>query len=249
MHKLFLPALQRVLTRYAGRVEVHFWGCRPPGLSALPGRAGVCYHPIIRDYDRFLRCFSRGGFDIGLAPLHNDLFHRSKTNNKFREYAACRIAGIYSNVNVYSDCVREGETGLLVENNEEAWHDALVRLVESAALRSAIQSRGRAYVEEHYRQEDFEEVFWGQIERVLSGSPARRPVPREGPVVAAAFDPAPARRTAVKPLPSTLAFLRRQGLWRTWKTLLGRLDSYRRITCLRWRLWSPLEKLPPWLRW
>ena len=24
------------LSRYAGRIEAHFWGCRPPGVAALP---------------------------------------------------------------------------------------------------------------------------------------------------------------------------------------------------------------------
>ena len=251
LYKVFLPALRRVLKHYAGRLEIHFWGCRPTGLAALPDLAGVCYHPIIRDYDRFLRSFSQAGFDIGLAPLHNDVFHRSKTNNKFREYAACRIAGIYSNVDVYSDCVRDGETGLLVENDEDAWHEALVRLLESGSLRSEIQSRGRAYVEEHYCQEHFEEVFWGQIQRVLGRSFSRRLAPRAAPAPVA---PAPAQepamqRIAIKPLHSTLGLLRRQGLWRTWKTIFGRLDSYRKITFLRYRLWSPSHKLPGWLRW
>ena len=243
--KLFLPALRRAVKHYAGRTEIHFWGCRPTGLAAVPDLAGIRYHPIIHDYDRFLRSFSQAGFDIGLAPLPDDAFHRCKTNNKFREYAACRIAGIYSNVDVYSDCVRDGETGLLVENNEDAWHAALVRLLESDSLRSEIQSRGRAYVESHYRQEHFEEAFWGQIQRVLGGPLAGRRMLRTALAASTAAlieqDPA-GRQSAIGPLQAMLAFLRRQGPWQTWKTIFGRMESYWKIACLRCRLWCSTSK-------
>ena len=37
--EIFLPALARILGRYAGRVEAHFWGCRPPqSASGCPPR-------------------------------------------------------------------------------------------------------------------------------------------------------------------------------------------------------------------
>src|SRR5208282_2814412 len=111
---MFLPALARILSRYAGRVEAHFWGCRPPQFKSLPN---VRHHGLICQYDRYLRRFSRAGYDIGLAPLPDDVFYRSKTNNKFREYGASGIAGIYSHNDVYSQCVQEGVSGLLVAND------------------------------------------------------------------------------------------------------------------------------------
>ena len=130
--RIFLPALRRLMEEEGSRIEAHFWGPRPP--AELPG---VRHHALVHDYDRFLRCFSAAGFDIGLAPLADDLFHRSKTNTKFREYGACSIAGVYSNVEVYAHCVRHGETGLLVANDAEAWYRALRQLVGDAPLRQA----------------------------------------------------------------------------------------------------------------
>ena len=89
------------------------------------GRASVAlpnvhHHGLICRYDRYLRRFSRGGYDIGLAPLPDDAFYRSKTNNKFREYGASGIAGIYSHNEVYAHCVEHEVSGLLVANETEA---------------------------------------------------------------------------------------------------------------------------------
>ncbi len=45
-------------------------------------------------------------------------------------------------VEVYSECVGHGQTGLLVANHTGRWYEALVELVENPALRAAIQQPG-----------------------------------------------------------------------------------------------------------
>ncbi len=189
---IFWPALERILSRYADRVEVHFWGCRPP--QSASGRcAGPCnvrHHGLICQYDRYLRRFSGAGYDIGLAPLPDDIFYRSKTNNKFREYGASGIAGIYSQNDVYSDCVRHEVTGLLVANDASAWYDAMERLIEDESLRMRIRRQARQYVAEHYAQEKFEQLFLEQLHEVLS-----RPAGQAAPVAEAAVPGRPWRET------------------------------------------------------
>lgn len=160
---IFLPALIRLLKEYPHRVEAFLLGCRPD----FNGCRNVHYRPFLPNYDRFMRKFSRVGYDIGLAPLHNDLFHRSKTNNKFREYAACCIAGVYSNVDVYSQCVRDGETGLLVSNESDAWYLAIRRLIEDDQLRERIRDQALAYVKARYSYEKFLDTWLSQAQNVL----------------------------------------------------------------------------------
>jgi glycosyltransferase involved in cell wall biosynthesis len=160
---IILPAVDKILQEHDGKVEAHFWGVKPKGLSS---RAHAYFHKFIMDYDSFLRSFSRAHFDIGLAPMLNDPFHRSKTNNKFREYGACGIAGIYSNVEVYTACVRNEETGLLVQNNFDNWHNEISRLIKNPDLLKKIKRQSQEFIRQHYSQEQFESCSWELIQKI-----------------------------------------------------------------------------------
>jgi glycosyltransferase involved in cell wall biosynthesis len=167
---IILPAVDKILQKHAGKVEAHFWGIKPKGLF---GQAHARFHKFIMDYDGFLRSFSRSRFDIGLAPMLNDPFHRSKTNNKFREYGACGIAGVYSNVEVYSAYVRNEETGLLVQNNFDNWYSAISRLIENPDLLKKIKRQSQEFIRQHYSQEQFVSYSWELIKNI-AGEKSRR---------------------------------------------------------------------------
>ncbi len=215
---IFLPAVQRVLKTYAGRVEAHFLGYFPPEMKNLDGVVHVPYQP---NYDAFLQFFSRQGYDIGLAPLQDDVFHRSKTNNKFREYAACQVAGIYSDVDLYSDCVVNRQTGLLVHNDVEAWYAALVQLVEDETLRETIQKQAFEEVRQRYDEKAFAEVWWQQIQQVLSCSREARSLPMHS------VEQGGMRRGRVRVL---LDRLRAVGVAGAWRAVVSRLYH-------SWMLW------------
>lgn len=146
LSNLFAPAMKKILVEYSGHVEMHFWGYIPEEFKEVPG---VHFMPRT-DYDTYIRSLYSGGFDIGLAPLNDDEFHRSKTNTKFRDYGACGIAGVYSNVDVYSDCIKDGETGILVKNTAEGWYQGIKKLIENPELRTSIKDDAFKYVREHY---------------------------------------------------------------------------------------------------
>ena len=168
--EIFKPSLIRILENYPEQVQVHFLGYNPAEFQKYPN---VFFKPIVYDYESYLRSFSNAGYDIGLAPLLNDVFHRSKTNNKFREYGASRIAGIYSNVDVYSTCVDHNRTGYLVENDSDAWYDAMSMLIQKDSLRLKIQEQAFEFVRANYSQDTFATLWYQQIADVMK-RPARR---------------------------------------------------------------------------
>lgn len=145
-------------------VSLHFWGYAP---SALVGHPQVRYHRYEPSYERFVRRFARAGFDIGLAPLVDDAFHSSKTNNKYREYGMAGVAGIYSDVSVYRSSIEGGRTGLLVENTGGAWRGAIDELVGDAILRGRIAESARADVAARYSYEEFCDTWRDQLSTAL----------------------------------------------------------------------------------
>lgn len=169
---LFLKDLRAILDACRGRVEAHFWGYHPPEMAGHPA---VRFEGFVRDYDRFFHRFARAGFDVGLAPLVDDPFYRSKSDNKFREYAACRIAGIYSNVGPYAERVSDGETGLLVDNQPGSWFHAMRRLVEDRDLRRGIADRAFAVAMARYHLDAARQTWMTNIQEALSAAGDRRP--------------------------------------------------------------------------
>ncbi|MFJ6327204.1 MULTISPECIES: glycosyltransferase family 4 protein [unclassified Rhizobium] len=101
----------------------------------------------IREFENLL--YSRN-WTIGLAPLEQTRFNAGKTDNKFRQYGAAKVAGIYSNIAPYRDSVSHGRTGLLTENSREEWRKAIEYLVDSPQVRETIALNAARNVRARY---------------------------------------------------------------------------------------------------
>lgn len=142
---IVVPAVHAVLSRFDD-VVFEFIGVLPQGLK-LSQR--VRFFPPIPDYSDFIRFQASRGWQIGLAPLLANESNRSKTNNKFREYGACGIAGVYSRLEPYAEVVH-GETGMLVEHSSDAWEAAISDLLSRPVLASHIGEQARSAVFARY---------------------------------------------------------------------------------------------------
>lgn len=156
---LFAEDLLDLLDKHPGLLEMYWWGEIPEMFRDHPASYLI---DIIQDYDQFVHQLALKKLDIGLAPLEPTPFNLSKTNTKFRDYGACRIAGIYSNVEVYSSCVEHEVTGLLVNQEPGAWFEALSRLVANNHLRDRIKKSAYVFVKNNYRQE-LVEMQWLEL--------------------------------------------------------------------------------------
>jgi glycosyltransferase involved in cell wall biosynthesis len=141
-----VPAIKRVIAKYKNKVRAEFIGYCPEELKDF---SGVEKFDFIADYDEFRKFFASRKWDIGLAPLNDTSFNRSKTNNKYREYSSFGVAGIYSNVSAYK-CVEDSKNGLLVNNTEEEWFCAICRLIDDVGLRKRLATNAYSDIKEHY---------------------------------------------------------------------------------------------------
>jgi glycosyltransferase involved in cell wall biosynthesis len=221
---LLVDPIRAVLDRFSN-VELTLWGSMLPDLAAHPR---VRHRGFVRNYDRFFRQFSGEHFDIGLAPLPDDVFHRCKSNNKFREYAACAVAGIYSDMPVYNTCAVDGSTGLLVADRPSAWFDAMARLITDDATRRQIGDRAQAYAREHYN-----ERVTGAAWMSIFSSVRARPQMADGAGPAESSQPAPTARRASEITPKLLGMFR-NGPGATWRRIGDYTSSVAQI--VSWRL-------------
>ncbi len=164
-------ALRRVLARFGDGVRLEFFGAKP----ALAEEGLALHRPYLEDYEEYRSAMGTLGWDIALAPMPDTPFHRCKHFNKYVEYAAFGLPGIYSDVAVYRRAVRCGENGLLAANTPEAWFEAVCRLIEDAPLRRSIGACARREAETTYSLERAAEDWAG----ALSSLPERgkSPVP------------------------------------------------------------------------
>jgi len=162
LYAMFSEDLKAILRMYP-QAEAVFFGAIP---SDFIGFANVRSTSPIYDYEKFLYTLTRSGYDIGLAPLSHSLSDLSKTNTKFRDYGLSRIAGIYSDVAVYTDCVQHEQTGLIVGDQPGAWFQAMERLILDADLRSQIQEAAYHQVVAQYHQGLMQEQWLDVLDRL-----------------------------------------------------------------------------------
>lgn len=87
--------------------------------------------------------------DINLAPLEDTIFNRSKSEIKWIEAALVRVPTVASKLGAFEVMVKDGVTGVLCENEDDAWYQRLARLVEQEAQRKMIAQQAYSYVMQH----------------------------------------------------------------------------------------------------
>ncbi|MBZ9709914.1 glycosyltransferase [Mesorhizobium sp. ESP7-2] len=143
---LISPIIEPILDRFPQTV-FEFAGVLPRGVEV---GTRVRFFPHIGDYDAYIKFQASRNWTIGLAPLIDHEANRSKTDNKYREYSACHIAGIYSDIPPYMDVVKNSVTGILVDNRPESWLDSISYLIEMPEKRIKIASMAFSHAKSKY---------------------------------------------------------------------------------------------------
>lgn len=92
---------------------------------------------------------------VGLAPMLDSHFNRARSHVKLYDITRCGAAGIYSDVAVYRDNVENGVNGILCPNDEDAWAEAICRLLADAGAREGVSRNALAWCEQRSRDPGF----------------------------------------------------------------------------------------------
>lgn len=103
-------------------------------------------------------------WDIGIAPLIDDEFNRSKSNIKWLEYSMKKIPCVASDVEPYRT-IKNGIDGFLVKEDE--WYDTLTKLVKDSKLRKKIGNNAHKEVVKNWQYKDKGQLWIDAISSVL----------------------------------------------------------------------------------
>lgn len=130
-NELIKPIVGKLFERYGEKISFTIVG--PDVEEDYNGRKIVKYPSM--PFNQYRKFMDEHDFDIGLAPLFDAEFCKSKYYNKYLEYSKNNICGVYSNVMPYNLIVKDGENGLMVDNSPEGWYCQLCRAIDSVELR------------------------------------------------------------------------------------------------------------------
>ena len=87
--------------------------------------------------------------DIGIMPLENDEWSRSKAGYKLLLYMSNSVSCVASPVGVNTEIIKEGVNGFLASSENE-WIDKISKLITDSRLRTIMGSAGRDFVAKNY---------------------------------------------------------------------------------------------------
>jgi glycosyltransferase involved in cell wall biosynthesis len=87
--------------------------------------------------------------DVGIAPLIDTRFARSKSNLKFLEYTATGMPTVASDVRPYSDTITTGVDGFIAKSSRD-WFDSIMKCLDDKRARLAILEAARIKVRKEY---------------------------------------------------------------------------------------------------
>lgn len=139
--RMVAKPLRRVLASNK-LANLHIIGQDYRSIVGHPGARHSPWTPTVPLYYRTI------DFDIGICPLADNVFNRSKSHIKALEFAALGIPVIASKVGPYAEFVQHGVTGYLAETHAD-WSRYLRELIGDGELREQMGKAAREQAAEH----------------------------------------------------------------------------------------------------
>lgn len=145
--------------------ELQIMGPKPDFLGKLS--VENIHIPYISNYYDYIFFSARLGWNIGLAPQVDSEFTPYKYHTKLLEYTHIGCAGIYSKLEPYTNVIQNNITGLLVDNEVEAWKEAILKLLKDKELTYKIACNAYEYVNSHNNRKVVAEQYADALKSFL----------------------------------------------------------------------------------
>lgn len=167
---MIVPALKRLNEKYAGKFTLSVIGVAK-GLEKYDWVEVLKQDSAL--YPEFVKWFSnQGPFDIGLAPLVDNEFNRSKSDIKCLDYFAIGVEPVVSNVEAYSGSDLDGLI-TRVSNTERGWFEAIETKIKQYTDDSKFnpetrRKRAFEYVKKHRSTEVSSEQIHNSLKQLTN---------------------------------------------------------------------------------
>lgn len=147
--------------RYAKMLSLTFVGVHP--FLQETYQIPIEYYPCM-SLKKYREHMLYSNYDIGLSPLVNCEFSKSKYYNKFIEYSLANVVGVYSKCLPYTLIVKDGENGFLAEDSTESWYNALETAILDKTLRDKCLNNAKKLLKNCFSEESIIDKFSRDID-------------------------------------------------------------------------------------
>lgn len=170
--KLIEPTIRYLSDKYRDIKFIFMHYCP----DFLRGIKGVVHINKWARIDRYPKAIASQDFDIGIAPLADNLFNRCKSNLRWLEYSALGIPTVASNVGHFKQTLVNGQDAILVDNPSDFTH-AIVGLVDDSSARKALALRANERVRKDFNIDKLSLDYAKNLEQFVNIGVKKTPSP------------------------------------------------------------------------
>jgi len=125
-------------------------GACPNALASRASRwPGRVENMLPMEPETYYRILKHVRADVGLLPLADNFFNRSKSPLKFIEYAMIGIPSVASDAQPYNGIITHEENGFLAKTKRD-WRQGISKCLDNSKVRRDILSEARKTTQAHY---------------------------------------------------------------------------------------------------
>ncbi len=149
-NKIIKPIFGELANKYGKKISFSFIGVWPE-LKKFESLTNISYIPSM-PLDEYRKFVKDEHFHIGIAPLFDSEFSKSKYFNKYIEYSLIGTLGIYSSVEPYTFVINDKKNGLLAKESKD-WLKQISFAIDNNKLRKEMVDNAQKDIREHFNKE------------------------------------------------------------------------------------------------